>query len=41
MIRAEFDKNKNVDMETAERLLAEAEKKVAASRHPVPYQCKS
>ena len=39
-MRAEFDKNKNVDPETAARLVAEGEKKVASQRSDLLWQCK-
>jgi len=36
-LRAEFDRNKNVDMETAQKLLEDGEKRYKRNIHPDPY----
>ena len=39
-MREEFDKNKNVDPETAVRLVTEGERKCEAQRTDLLWQCK-
>ena len=38
-LRAEFDRNKHVDMDTARKLLEEGEERYKRNIHPDPYIC--